>query len=312
MHQYSKIDKSKIRENKSSIYPLIAFVIEIYNTFNTSSSLFYMGSEEKSKAGLQKQKQYQKLILLVIGTLVILLAIHRHHRENNKYYEFKPNNSQLQQYVGSEDGHIHFPPAPHLGHTVSAPLGFETNNNQRRKKCHVQFKDPNMSLCYFVPYGANFGDELGPAVAKRLLEYKFGCSSEDNSVHELNLSDQKQREVERVGRTCLFTLGSIFHYVHKGDHVWGTGINPKWQTKDKYPDRESITVHSVRGKHTAQKLQEHHLVKSAKDVDIGDPGFLIPVLYSEYHHLPTRSIGKKDGRRGNLCYGARSFFLNIL
>ena len=92
--------------------------------------------------------------------------------------------------------------------------------------CTIKFQDLNMSLCYFIPYGANFGDELGPAAVKRILEYHFGCSSSE--VHVINIASENPRKV-RQNRTCLFALGSIFHYIQKGDHVWGTSINPTHQ-----------------------------------------------------------------------------------
>ncbi|KAL3800679.1 hypothetical protein HJC23_006141 [Cyclotella cryptica] len=168
--------------------------------------------------------------------------------------------------------------------------------------CRVEFKDPNMSLCYFIPYGANFGDELGPAVVKRILEYLFGCST--YHVHAINLSKEK-----RDGRICLFTLGSIFHMTRKGDHVWGTGHNPTWQRgwgilRDKSSPRdELLTIVSVRGPKTSERLNELGLVKNASKIPNGDPGFLIPFLYSQYYHLPTRSLGVKPAfRKPDICF----------
>ena len=129
------------------------------------------------------------------------------------------------------------------------------------KGCSVKFQHTNMSLCYFLPYGANFGDELGPAAVKRLLEYHFECSSSD--VHVIDMASANPG-LKRENRTCLFALGSIFHYTRTGDHVWGTGINPTHQGA--HP--EWLHVHSVRGPETARKMKEWY----KKTVPQGDPG----------------------------------------
>jgi hypothetical protein len=89
----------------------------------------------------------------------------------------------------------------------------ETNST----KCKVHFKNEDMRICHFIPYDGNFGDELGPAAILKLLENKFyPCSVEDIPV--LNLKTGRQPKV-----ICLFNLGSIFHMVQRGDHIWGTG-----------------------------------------------------------------------------------------
>ena len=159
--------------------------------------------------------------------------------------------------------------------------------------CRVKLKDSDMSLCYFMPYGANFGDELGHAVVRRLLEYHFGCSAQD--IPAINVAIEK-----RDGRICLFTLGTVFHMVHRGDHVWGTGYNSKWQNrrglanlrnKDKSVGK-MLTIYSVRGPNTAQRLELLGLVDDdSTKIPLGDPGFLIPFLYSQYYHLRTRPVG---------------------
>jgi hypothetical protein len=126
--------------------------------------------------------------------------------------------------------------------------------------CSVKFQHTNMSLCYFLPYGANFGDELGPAAVKRILEYHYGCSSAD--VHAIDMSGPPGK---RNNRTCLFALGSIFHYTRDGDHIWGTGINPYHQG----PHPKWLHVHSVRGNETERKMKEWYNYSS---VPHGDPG----------------------------------------
>jgi hypothetical protein len=126
--------------------------------------------------------------------------------------------------------------------------------------CGVKFQHTNMSLCYFLPYGANFGDELGPAAVKRILEYHYGCSSADVHVIDMHGAPDK-----RNNRTCLFALGSIFHYTRDGDHIWGTGINPYWQRN--HP--KWLHVHSVRGNETERMMKVWYNYDS---VPHGDPG----------------------------------------
>ena len=74
----------------------------------------------------------------------------------------------------------------------------------QEQTCTVHFKDAQMALCYFIPYGGNFGDEIGPAVSLRLLEIHFGCSVVDLSVLNLALPADA---ATRKGKSCLFTLG---------------------------------------------------------------------------------------------------------
>jgi pyruvyltransferase len=100
-----------------------------------------------------------------------------------------------------------------------------------------------MRLCNFVPYGNNFGDELGPAVALRILQEYFDCAN-SSAIPVVNLA--LGHPVRRVPEEpCLFTVGSIFHFIRPGDHVWGTGINPFRTRKEMYAT--DIVVHSVRG-----------------------------------------------------------------
>ncbi len=84
-------------------------------------------------------------------------------------------------------------------------------------QCKVRFKNTDMKICHFIPYDGNFGDELGPAAILKALENKFyPCSVEDIPV--LNLRNKRLPK-----DVCLFNLGSIFHFIQTGDHVWGTG-----------------------------------------------------------------------------------------
>jgi hypothetical protein len=126
--------------------------------------------------------------------------------------------------------------------------------------CSVKFQHTNMSLCYFVQDGATFGDELGPAAVKRILEYHHGCSAAD--IHVIDIAHAAEKINER---TCLFTRGSAFHSLRAGDHVWGTGMNPAHHGFR--PKR--LRFHSVRGKETERNMKECYKYDSIPN---GDPG----------------------------------------
>lgn len=142
--------------------------------------------------------------------------------------------------------------------------------------CNVTFWDSKMALCHYLAYGKNFGDELGIAVSKKLLQNHFHCSADNVAV--INLQSQK-----RTGRQCLFNLGSIFDQIQSNDHVWGTGINPKWMHLMNRP--LNVTIHAVRGLLTLEKIKAKPLNlvtdEEVESVSIGDPGTALIHLFPE-------------------------------
>lgn len=155
---------------------------------------------------------------------------------------------------------------------------------QVSKSCFVQFKSNRMGLCYFIPYQGNFGDELGPAAVDRILEQHFQCTSSLRKLDLHNGAIDAQRH--RDGTICLFSLGSIFHTIQSGDHVWGTGINPYWQDKQTTYPRELI-IYSVRGPKTEALVRQH--TGQQQTIPHGDPGFVVPMLYPELSTTKRRS-----------------------
>ena len=155
---------------------------------------------------------------------------------------------------------------------------------QYSNSCSVRFKSNKMGLCYFIPYQGNFGDELGPAAVDRILEQHFQCTSSIRKLDLHNGAIDAQRH--RDGTTCLFSLGSIFHTIKSGDHVWGTGINPYWQNKQStYPS--GLTIYSVRGPKTEALVRQH--MGQQQTIPHGDPGFVVPMLYPELTSRKRRS-----------------------
>jgi hypothetical protein len=160
---------------------------------------------------------------------------------------------------------------------VSRKASFKTN-------CKVLFRDPRMSLCHYVSMKKNFGDELGPAVVKHILRSHFGCDA--TGLSTLNLARSDHKTYRNRGRICLFTVGSVFHMVHSGDHVWGTGINP-YRQKNKFPS--TVQLYAVRGKLTESTLKQYNLLR--KDVAHGDPGLFV-----------SEMVQSMKGRRQHFCF----------
>ena len=184
--------------------------------------------------------------------------------------------------------------------------------------CNVIFKDPAMAACHVAPFGGNFGDLMGPDIVKRILEYQFGCHAETLPVWDFTSTHGR----DNITTTCLFTVGSVWRHVRANDHVWGTGMVGlhSVDTKTACPREENeengcfqnITVHSVRGPGTVQRLKERCqdrvqvVVKKsdvAANVEItnftatttdlnqtttaGDPGFLTGFLFPELLQQPS-------------------------
>ncbi len=116
-------------------------------------------------------------------------------------------------------------------------------------------------LARWLPVGQrvnNFGDLLGPLVVNRLLA-RHGIAS------------------ARGLRECtLFSVGSVLHFAHDGDVVWGSGVNGK-MPGDSYLFRR-LDVRAVRGPLTRDFLQSRGI---EVPTTFGDPALLLPTLAPE-------------------------------
>lgn len=111
----------------------------------------------------------------------------------------------------------------------------------------------------------NFGDLLGPALAEQI-------------VRSAGLVRPPRTPTSR-----LLTVGSIMHFAHTGDVVWGTGVNGKIpRSRILFED---LDVRAVRGPRTAQYLNGFGI---DADVPFGDPGLLLPELLPDLRELATR------------------------
>ena len=180
--------------------------------------------------------------------------------------------------------------------------------------CQVVFTDELMFTCHLGAFGGNFGDMIGPAIVKRIVEYYFGCSASQLPVADFAI---KGTDKWMKKQPCLFTVGSVWRNVRKNDHVWGTGSlgkeselvdGPCLGPKTRF---NNITVHSVRGPKTVGWLSEKcqnklrviiHVKKdgergmtsdTTKIRPAGDAGFLIPFLFPEYDSRGDNGAGKE-------------------
>ncbi|MFE8884422.1 polysaccharide pyruvyl transferase family protein [Pseudarthrobacter enclensis] len=105
---------------------------------------------------------------------------------------------------------------------------------------------------------------LGPELVKSVLAEMCPQSS-----------DAALAPSRSPGNGRLLSVGSIMHYAHDGDIIWGTGVNGK--VPGSQHGFESIDVRAVRGPLTARWLTQH------KNVEVpeiyGDPGLLVRRYY---------------------------------
>lgn len=78
----------------------------------------------------------------------------------------------------------------------------------------IKFLASNISICYYNTL--NFGDEIGPVVAKKMLENHFEGSATTLPVVNLNDYPIGKRPNNTL---CLFVLGSVFHMAKERDHM---------------------------------------------------------------------------------------------
>lgn len=103
---------------------------------------------------------------------------------------------------------------------------------------------------------ANFGDLLGPIIARRIVE-----------AHDTRLDPSRARR--------LLSVGSILHFSEPGDVVWGSGVNGKIGTQHIPP---SLDVRAVRGPYTRAVLAGRGVAAPAV---YGDPALLVGRLWPE-------------------------------
>lgn len=161
----------------------------------------------------------------------------------------------------------------------------------RNDKCKVTFRDPNLRLCHVIPWGANFGDEIGPPVVKRILELYFHCSTSD--LPTFNLWDKIDTDgIMNRTQPCLMSVGSMFRMIRTGDHLWGTGVAYEnvvahrcRHTKEPFGGKDlvtNLTVYSTRGPKSAHHMQTHcpNFIKQPVE-SAGDGAVLVPFIFPE-------------------------------
>jgi hypothetical protein len=187
-----------------------------------------------------------------------------------------------------------------------------------RKDCKVVFRDPNLSVCHIVPWGANFGDEIGPPVVKRILELHFGCSADSLAVFDM--AKLGRSLLNRTGHpevtNCLMTVGSLWRMILTGDHVWGTGVAFSETVQQRCTGRnkrgkamagplvKNLTIYSSRGPlSVADTTQFCDFVKKDYSHPIepaGDPGFLVPFLFPEHITTTTSATMARKSNQSDI------------
>jgi pyruvyltransferase len=104
----------------------------------------------------------------------------------------------------------------------------------------------------------NFGDLLGPLIIERILAM--------NQIEPGMALDDRR----------LMSVGSVLHFAHDHDVIWGTGVNGKKSDGD-YVFRE-LDVRAVRGPHTRDFLSSRGIDAPAI---FGDPVLLLPLVLPE-------------------------------
>lgn len=125
-----------------------------------------------------------------------------------------------------------------------------------------------------LPFGRrrnNFGDLLGPVIVKRLLEQSV---ADPTALATLSATPQR-----------LVAVGSILHFAHAGDTIWGSGVNGKMPESKHTFDR--LDIRAVRGPKTFDFLEARGLQPTRV---FGDPGLLVPRVFD---HLPSISEQKQ-------------------
>jgi len=127
-------------------------------------------------------------------------------------------------------------------------------------------------LCYFLPWGSNFGDELGVHVFRHLVATRLPCVAK---VLPYDIAREKGHKVGSMQRPsrCVMGLGSIVHAIKRRDRwqLWGTGANRFHGGVLFCPDK----VAAVRGPRTLAQLRDKcGPAFSASSTPFGDPGIL--------------------------------------
>lgn len=117
----------------------------------------------------------------------------------------------------------------------------------------------------------NFGDLLGPLVVERMLWRRLPRQS----VYSSHSKDPR-----------LFSIGSVMHFAHAGDVIWGTGVNGKVvpSMSTSWP---VVDVRAVRGPWTARLLTNAGI--RVPHV-FGDPVLLVGRLFPELGSLGRAQV----------------------
>lgn len=103
----------------------------------------------------------------------------------------------------------------------------------------------------------NAGDALGPALIDRILR-------------------ANGQDIHRMLKPRLLSIGSVMHFAHDQDTIWGTGINGKISLE--HLKFKNLDVRAVRGPLTRQILEDRGI--TTPEI-YGDPGILTSIFWEK-------------------------------
>lgn len=128
---------------------------------------------------------------------------------------------------------------------------------------------PHVDVFHWTPNDGsiNFGDRLSDIVVRQILAAR-GLSVDD--------------EVSESAR--LLAIGSVLHFAHDHNHIWGSGWNGK--VAEEHFKARKLSVHAVRGPLTREFLRKYGI--EAPEI-YGDPALLVPHLFAgRFKPQPTQ------------------------
>lgn len=122
-------------------------------------------------------------------------------------------------------------------------------------------------FCWKPGDGENFGDSLGPAIVRGMLE----CAQRRNRGR-LDRNGNEAFTVTHDPRCSpkILAIGSVAQFARTGDTIWGAGLRVEGQT---LPGAAAMNILALRGVLSAEALS-----RDVSALPLGDPAMLLPVV----------------------------------
>ena len=128
---------------------------------------------------------------------------------------------------------------------------------------------------YWWVIGNNFGDNLSPEIASRILQ----AYANKNNYSKINLAFIRRDLDISENISSVVGLGSIFDHAVNKDVIWMSGFsNPN--TFMTNIAKNDLDIRGVRGPRTREFLMNTYGMTIPEVY--GDPGLLLPLLFPEF------------------------------